>query len=167
VTPARALAAALALLTAGWVSSFGRAYGRQPRARVIDLASVGPGVYAVFDHDGGTLYVDPRATRSPMLLAGLAHELAHFLLNHRGASVAQEVEANIAAVGILVRMTGYSEAAALRQILEMVAGAEQHEAGALAAIGHAPCEEVRRVLARFPAYADSARTWNLPVRCLD
>lgn len=96
-----------------------------------------------------------------------AHELGHYFLRHDQPSMRSPAEtehqANIEAVHILQVGKGMSEEAALREVvatLDRNHGAVK--SGAVMARGHAhPCEEIRAVVAAYPAH----RPWTASLEC--
>ena len=107
----------------------------------------------------------------------VAHELGHYVLGHdapfTGASSAQverdyqqrELDANAKGVEILVRVAGFSEARALRTMLEYLAGVQwaYERYPRLNLRGHKrPCDEIADLLVRFPRQ----RVWTAALPCV-
>jgi hypothetical protein len=95
-----------------------------------------------------------------------AHELGHYVLRHDQSTRPQEVqehEANIEAVRILQATKGLNEEAATRQVVEALDRLHRSvKSGRPTARGHAhPCEEIRAVLAAYPAQ----RAWAEKHEC--
>jgi len=112
---------------------------------------------------------------SPDFLIILAHESGHYLLGHRApegpdATVQRaliEQQAWVKAVEVLHRVTGTSEEAALRRVLEhLKKGGDAVARGEAAmAFGHGdPCDEVGAVVKAFLSRFSWADAYACPVR---
>lgn len=118
----------------------------------------------------GTLTVNLSTLRSPNRDAIIAHELGHMVLRHedrlrattqldaRREQEQREVDANAAAIEILVRVKGVNEADALRAFHRYLAGA--HARGAWATGHTTPCEEIADLLRRFPRHRALTASWE-------
>lgn len=106
----------------------------------------------------------------------VAHELAHYLLDHdrpfagtlsldwQREQELRELDANAKAVEILMRVRGLPEAEALRIVYEHLLAFNRLVVARRTVIpwGHrAPCEEIADLLSRFPTY----RAWSAAVPC--
>ena len=107
---------------------------------------------------------------------GIAHELAHYLLDHdrplagtlsldwQREQEQRELDANAKAVEILIRVRGFSEEQALRTIFDHLATFHRLvvEQRTVIPWGHRPpCEEIADLLRRFPSY----RAWSRGLAC--
>jgi hypothetical protein len=114
----------------------------------------------------GIIIFTPPILTSPSRDKVTAHELGHYVLRHDQSTRAQEVkehEANIEAVRILQATRGLNEEAATRQVVEALDSLHRSvKSGRPIARGHAhPCEEIKAVLAAYPAQ----RAWAEKHEC--
>src|SRR5262245_54765025 len=123
----------------------------------------------------GYLYITPTMLGSQHRDALVAHELAHWLLNHdtalnrsfqRALTVSDwsrlvqplEIDANAKAVEILVRVRWYQEVTSLRLVYLHLQASHRH---GMQLLGHAsPCEEITDLLLRFPQHRSITRSWT-------
>jgi hypothetical protein len=150
----------------------GRMYARRPphvTAGATNNPSQGGG------YRSGYLYVTPGMLESQHRDALVAHELAHWLLDHDTAlsrtfdrPMTQgewsrmveplEKDANAKAVEIIVRVRGYPEPTALRLVYLHLETAHRN---GVELLGHASaCEEIRDLLGRFPQHRSLTRPWT-------
>lgn len=148
-----------------FVEAASRAYQVQPPAIMVADHAGDATAGAIYRR--GVIVFTSGILTSPSREAATAHEMAHYLLRHdEPSSRAQEeieYQADIEAVRILQVVKGMSEEAALR---EVVAALERsHRAvknGSAVTRGHAhPCEEIRAVLAAYPAQS----AWTAKLEC--
>jgi len=111
----------------------------------------------------GNFYLNVRMLNAPSLTAIVAHELGHYVLGHEAlvgiasqaewqrAQELRELDANAAAVEILVRAAGLTEREALQTMIDYLRAAQRGvDAGGPIPSGHrAPVEEIADLLARF------------------
>ena len=115
----------------------------------------------------GVIVFTVRVLTSPSRDAITGHEMGHYVLHHDqpSARTSEEIEhqANIEAVRILMVGKGVSEEAALREVLAALDRTRRAvTAGGALARGHAhPCEEIRAVVAAYPAQ----RSWTAAIAC--
>ena len=138
---------------------------------------VPPPALMVADHAGdatagavyrrGVIIFTSGMLTSPSRDEATAHELGHYVLRHDlpSSRTPEEIEhqANIEAVRILQTVKGVSEEAALREVVASLDRTHRAvKAGAGLARGHAhPCEEIRAVIAGYPAQ----RAWTAALEC--
>jgi hypothetical protein len=143
-------------------------------ARAYDIQ---PPAIMVADHAGdatfGAVYRRGVVTFTSAMLASptrdktAAHEMAHYVLRHDQPSSRtpeeREHQANIEAVRILQVGKGISEETAVREVVTALDLTRRSiAAGGPIARGHAdPCEEIRAVVAAFPAQ----RAWTASLEC--
>ncbi len=130
---------------------------------------------------GGTYRRGMITVSTPMLFSRyrdsvIAHELGHYLLGHdeplRSVTVLEqqqeqeqrELDANVKAVDILVRVGRLPEEQALSLMYDGMLGFHRAVTDGRGVVpwGHRhPCEEMADLLARFPAH----RRWTAPLEC--
>ena len=148
-----------------FVDAAARAYDVQ--APAIMVADHAGDVTAGAVYRRGVIIFTSGMLTSPSRDSATAHELGHYVLRHDQPSsrTPEEIEhqANIEAVRILRDVKGLSEEAALRVVVEALTRTHRAvRAGAAIARGHAhPCEEIRAVVAAYPAQ----RAWTATVEC--
>ena len=150
-------------------------------ARVYGVSPVSVLIGSNIDGVGGTYRHGLFTVSTPMLHsrhrdAIVAHELAHYLLDHdrplsgplaldrQREQERRELDANAKAIEILVRVRGFSEAQAVRAFYEYLRAFDRLVAANLTVIpwGHRPpCEEITDLLARFP----TQRAWTDDLAC--
>jgi hypothetical protein len=150
-------------------------------ARVYGVSRIHVLVGSNVDGVGGSYQRGMFTITTPMLRSRhrdsiVAHELAHYLLDHdRPLSGAlgldrlreqelRELDANAKAVEILARVRGVREEQALSLVYDHLLAFERLVGQRLTVIpwGHrAPCEEMTDLLARFPAH----RAWTSDLPC--
>ena len=187
----RQLACALAVcaLTAGCVSL--TPLQQRGADEVRDMADATARVYGVrriavlvgdnIEGVGGTYHRGLFTVTTSMLTSRhrdsiVAHELAHYLLDHdrpfagtlaldwQREQELRELEANAKAVEILVRVRGLTEEQALRVVYDHLLAFNRLvvERRTVIPWGHrAPCEEIADLLRRFPRY----RAWSVGLDC--
>src|SRR5207244_8960491 len=109
----------------------------------------------------GTIYVRSELLDRPTMPLLFAHELGHYVLEHRGGGPQAEMEANAQAVDILVRVRQVDELQALTAFYKFLLGANKVQGGASALAGHASaCDEIADLVSRYPKHAAVTRTWE-------
>lgn len=107
----------------------------------------------------GTIYVQAKFLDRDWMPLAFAHELGHYMLEHRGGGPQAEMEANAQAIEILVRVGKLDELLVLTAFYELFVGA--YRARTPPAPGHASaCEEIADLLRRYPKYQETTRTWE-------
>jgi hypothetical protein len=98
-------------------------------------------------HTDGRLFLSRRARDPHNIWYVLAHELAHWVLDHRGQVVRQELDANAEAIKILsIGDPIWTERRAVRYVINLLCRLRLPAVG-----GHPPWEmEVADLLLRFP-----------------
>ena len=148
-----------------FVEAAARTYNVQPPAIMVADHAGDATFGAVYRR--GVIVFTSRMLTHPSRDEATAHELAHYLLRHDQPSSRTpedtEHQANIEAVRILETVKRMSETMALR---EVVAALEHNhravKSGGPIARGHAhPCEEIRVVVAAYPAQ----RAWTATLEC--
>jgi hypothetical protein len=149
-----------------FVETAARAYQVQPPAIMVADHAWEATAGAVYRR--GVIVFTSRMLTSPSRDKATAHELGHYFLRHDQPSSrpSEEIEhqANIEAVRILQTAKGLSEEAALRVVVEALDRTHGAvKAGAGLTRGHAhPCEEIRAVVAAYPAQ----RAWTATLECV-
>src|SRR5262245_11292420 len=149
----------------GFVEAIARAYGLQPPAIMVADHAGDATFGAVYRR--GIIVFTSQVLTSPSRDEVTAHELAHYFLRHDQPSSRSpheiEHQANIEAVRILQIGKGTSEEAAVREVLAALDRSRRAvTSGFPIARGHAhPCEEIRAVVAAYPAQ----RAWTVPLEC--
>src|SRR2546427_6412096 len=109
----------------------------------------------------GTIYVRAELLDRPWMPLLFAHELGHYVLEHRGGGPRAEMEANAQAVEILVRVRHVEELQALTAFYRFLLGAHRLQDGRTVLAGHAPaCDELADLVSRYPKHAAVTRTWE-------
>jgi hypothetical protein len=149
-----------------FVETAAQAYQVQPPAIMVADHAWEATAGAVYRR--GVIVFTGRMLTSPSRDKATAHELGHYFLRHDQPSSrpSEEIEhqANIEAVRILQTAKGLSEEAALRVVVEALDRTHGAvKAGAGLTRGHAhPCEEIRAVVAAYPAQ----RAWTATLECV-
>jgi hypothetical protein len=119
-----------------------------------------PALGAQYDARRDVIVFRPTALGERHRDALMAHELGHVVLGHhlmpgsREDRMAREVDANVAAVGILVTTHGLTEREALGRVYDWLSAASRYEARVgRGGTDHLPaCQEAAALLARFPQH---------------
>jgi hypothetical protein len=128
-----------------------------------------PVLGAQYDARRDVIVFRPSALGGRYREALMAHELGHVVLGHhlmpgsKEERAAREVDAHVAAVGILVTTHGLSEREALGMVYDWLSAASRHEARVgRDGTDHLPaCQQAAELLARFPQY----ETWWARLAC--
>ena len=90
-----------------------------------------------------------------------AHELGHYVLEHRSSSPQVEMEANAQAVEILVRVRRVDELQALTAFHGYLLSVHRSQASRGVLPGHASaCQEIADLVRRYPKHETVTRTWE-------
>src|SRR5437762_12247058 len=90
-----------------------------------------------------------------------AHELGHYVLEHRSSSPQVEMEANAQAVEILVRARRVDELQALTAFHGYLLSVHRSQASRGVLPGHASaCQEIADLVRRYPKHETVTRTWE-------
>ncbi len=109
----------------------------------------------------GAIYVRSELLDRPTMPLLFAHELGHYVLEHRGGGPQAEMEANAQAVDILVRVRQVDELQALTEFHRYLVAVHRSQARRGVVPGHASaCEEIADLLRRYPKYQGTTGTWE-------
>jgi len=107
----------------------------------------------------GTIYVRAELLDLPTMPLLFAHELGHYVLEHRGGGPQAEMDAQ--AVEILVRVRQVDELQALTAFHLYLLAVHRSQARRGLVPGHASaCEEIADLVRRYPRHDDVTRTWE-------
>src|SRR5438046_4628599 len=109
----------------------------------------------------GTIYVRGELLDQLNMPLLFAHELGHYVLEHRSSSPQVEMEANAQAVEILVRVRRVDELQALTAFHGYLLSVHRSQASRGVLPGHASaCQEIADLVRRYPKHETVTRTWE-------
>src|SRR5437879_11233879 len=109
----------------------------------------------------GTIYVRGELLDQLNMPLLFAHELGHYVLEHRSSSPQVEMEANAQAVEILVRVRRVDELQALTAFHGYLPSVHRSQASRGVLPGHASaCQEIADLVRRYPEHETVTRTWE-------
>jgi len=110
----------------------------------------------------GTIYLRAEMLDQPTMPLLFAHELGHYILEHRGGGPQAEMDANYEAINILVRVRQMDELAALTGFHRYLLAIHHRTGGSSIVLrGHASaCDEIADLLGRFPQHRPVTQAWE-------